>query len=596
VSIFRPVGNTDEGSSSLGGSSRQWSPFSPFYNQRAATNKLVSDEREVIVKDNPLSAEQREKLLSRGEDTDPKTLVPVELALAIGGLIVNREWNDAADLCEKVVHYYHANIGATRAKGNEAKMAKLFAKSKHIKRVPAKPGDEHWAAWRAFLRAHPPKPASASSVTWGSLYGAIAEYCRAAAAGLPLARKARSAGERKHGAMVSLWDDVLRSALAKKGNVKLPFAAYSEMPIVTCPGAGGVNTKYGKLSGPALGAAKPSEPSSLGCASFCYSLKTFGKPSCIARYLVLTLGMSVDPVQHVRVVTKQMIKLAHARKPLKILRLFVDGDFRDARAIEVWMEAIKEMGQHGVKVYGYSKSWPEFIEVADRHPASWWPDNYCLNLSSGSIHYKNSAMLRRMHTLPITRGEFVAVDPMERLCWKAFGRSRGDEVYKAYTRRVDSTKDAAQANAEKDQLSRMIAEGDPELAKKYNAWLRNVHAVEDKKSGGAVVKRVARIIGSKGMGPGPVTQAATWCFLNIVRQPGEFSCPISCGACPGQAVMGLTQVLDAAVSGDETLMGGAKVFAKDVGGKILAAVQRGALKTHACNDKQRRSTIIIGLH
>ena len=58
-------------------------------------------------------------------------------------------------------------------------------------------------------------------------------------------------------------------------------------------------------------------------------------------------------------------------------------------------------------VYGYSKSWALFLEYDAKHNGN-WPENYALNISSGSIY--GEAMKQRMLKLdPVCRGEFVAL-------------------------------------------------------------------------------------------------------------------------------------------------------------------------------------------
>lgn len=82
-------------------------------------------------------------------------------------------------------------------------------------------------------------------------------------------------------------------------------------------------------------------------------------------------------------------------------------------ATQVYRRKGERLGH--VEVYGYSKAWDLFKTVADRHPMTWWPDNYTLNLSGGSRHMGRNAqntteVERFMWKLPITRGYFVAVN------------------------------------------------------------------------------------------------------------------------------------------------------------------------------------------
>ena len=59
-----------------------------------------------------------------------------------------------------------------------------------------------------------------------------------------------------------------------------------------------------------------------------------------------------------------------------------------------------------IKAYGYSKSWKEFL-IYDSLKLN-FPENYLLNLSSGSIH--DDDVKNRMKQLSCVRGEFINVD------------------------------------------------------------------------------------------------------------------------------------------------------------------------------------------
>ncbi len=353
--LAQPVGNTSEASASMGGSGTLYSPFSPFYNPKLAQKIEMSSVRRMQMRTNPPITDAEESaILAYQTDVKNKTVIPTYALLSVAGCIVNKEWTSAARLSRKL---------------------ETFARSKD----------------KATTKA--------SATTFGLVFSRIAQYCEAIAAGQSPMRAATSKEDLKRGTLISLWDDVFKSCLAEEGNVKLPFAAYSEMPVVTCPGAGGVAAKFAQLAGAGLGVAVPSAGVDVrGCASFCYSLKALRNPSVCYRLLVLTLGMAVDPVHHVQTVIDHMLKL-HAKRGVKILRLFVDGDFRDANAIEVWMEGVRALGAKGILVYGYSKSWEEFITVDKRRGSSWWPTNYVLNISSGSRHAGNAAIMERMKAL-----------------------------------------------------------------------------------------------------------------------------------------------------------------------------------------------------
>ena len=154
-----------------------------------------------------------------------------------------------------------------------------------------------------------------------------------------------------------------------EGNVKLPFFAFSVLPIVTCPGAG-------------------------GCADFCYSLKAWRYPSAFFRQ-----------VQNTVMVLEQNTHLDSAFLSLKqntTVRLYVDGDFDSIETVRYWFALCNKRSD--LAVYGYSKSWFELLAV----PKDELPNNYKLNLSSGSNHSEGTR--DAVQDLSITRGEFIAVN------------------------------------------------------------------------------------------------------------------------------------------------------------------------------------------
>ena len=88
------------------------------------------------------------------------------------------------------------------------------------------------------------------------------------------------------------------------------------------------------------------------------------------------------------------------------VRLYVDGDFDSLDTMKYWFARLEE--RQDLRVYGYSKSWKIFIEYRDS--GAEFPKNYVLNMSSGS-RYENIGPIRAaMKDLPITRGDFVAVN------------------------------------------------------------------------------------------------------------------------------------------------------------------------------------------
>ena len=162
-----------------------------------------------------------------------------------------------------------------------------------------------------------------------------------------------------------------------EGNTKLPFAAFSAAPIVTCPGAG-------------------------DCADWCYSFKGWRYPAAYFRQIQNTLLMAKSAGR--RIVAEKTIGL-----PVGIdCRLYVDGDMANVAQVAFWMAQIN--GRPDLNVYGYSKSWKALLAY-DR-VGGLWPSNYCLNLSNGG----NAESLRDdVAQLPIVRGNFLAVGIDKRL-------------------------------------------------------------------------------------------------------------------------------------------------------------------------------------
>ena len=156
-----------------------------------------------------------------------------------------------------------------------------------------------------------------------------------------------------------------------RGNSKLPFSAFSALPLVSCPGAG-------------------------ACASFCYSLTAWRYPAALFRQIQNTLLLKSDQ-------GRTIISTAYSRLPVGPVRLYVDGDFDSVATIRFWMALIAT--RPNLPVYGYSKSWVELLAAHLGGIA--WPSNYLLNLSSGSKH--DDGLRQAMQALPITRGEFNAV-------------------------------------------------------------------------------------------------------------------------------------------------------------------------------------------
>lgn len=156
------------------------------------------------------------------------------------------------------------------------------------------------------------------------------------------------------------------------GNVKLPFACFSSLPVFTCPGAG-------------------------DCATWCYSLTSWRHAAPWARQVQNTLLLRFAP---------QLIEKAFMSLPSGIVfRLYVDGDFSNESDVAFWMQLLSQ--RPDIKAYGYSKSWDLLWEYAQRHRV---PENYRLNLSSGGSSQRVSR--ESMLALPWVRGNFLSL-PVE---------------------------------------------------------------------------------------------------------------------------------------------------------------------------------------
>lgn len=160
--------------------------------------------------------------------------------------------------------------------------------------------------------------------------------------------------------------------MLKKGNMKLPFYSFSTLPIVTCMGSG-------------------------DCENWCYSLKAWRYPSSFFRQAQNTILMSnFDRIR------AEVLKLDAKVKVKTEFRLYVDGDFNTSTDLVNWMELLKEC--NNLNAYGYSKSFPLFLELNDQGYD--FPLNYTLNLSNGG---KYDFLTDAMKPLSITRGRFYAV-------------------------------------------------------------------------------------------------------------------------------------------------------------------------------------------
>lgn len=171
--------------------------------------------------------------------------------------------------------------------------------------------------------------------------------------------------------------DALRTGSARyrvfvHGNGKLPWYAFSTLPIVTCPGAG-------------------------ECAKWCYSFKAWQHTGGYLRQLQNTLLLRFAP---------DVVADAFLALPANLeIRLYVDGDFESTARVTFWMTLIRKRAD--LAVYGYSKSWASLLEFHKMGGS--WPENYALNLSTGGQFDELPRWITAMQALPITRGRYVTV-------------------------------------------------------------------------------------------------------------------------------------------------------------------------------------------
>jgi hypothetical protein len=156
----------------------------------------------------------------------------------------------------------------------------------------------------------------------------------------------------------------------QEGNSKLPYWNFGTLPIFTCPGMG-------------------------DCGNWCYSFRAWKYPASLAKQLQNTLLLKFNP---------HLIRDAFLKLPQGVvLRLYTDGDFGSEQDVRFWMDLLKT--RPDINAYGYSKSWDELYSWGSKNT---WPSNYMLNLSSGGKERKVTR--EQMASLPITRGQFVAVE------------------------------------------------------------------------------------------------------------------------------------------------------------------------------------------
>jgi len=160
--------------------------------------------------------------------------------------------------------------------------------------------------------------------------------------------------------------------ISKNGNSKLPFYAFSSLPLYSCPGAG-------------------------DCVNWCYSLKAWRYPAAFFRQIQNFILMKFDQ--------DKIINSFNSIKKDASFRLYVDGDFSGVSDVKFWFNLLKT--RPDIQTYGYSKSWDLIYDCKE-----FYPNNYNLNISSGG---KDQQVTKsEMLNLSITRGEFIVV-PVSKL-------------------------------------------------------------------------------------------------------------------------------------------------------------------------------------
>jgi hypothetical protein len=183
----------------------------------------------------------------------------------------------------------------------------------------------------------------------------------------------------------------LFSIFALDGNRKLPFASFSTLPIVTCPGMG-------------------------KCREYCYSLKGWQYTAAFCRQAQNTILM--------RFGKRSIIRAFERLKPNIDLRLYVDGDFDSPETALFWWVLLAQ--RPDIRAYGYSKS----LEIIDR-TARLVPANYTLNLSNGSRYDDQPELVAKILSYPFTRGRFVAVKVDQRFEDMGSARYNDPEYHRA---------------------------------------------------------------------------------------------------------------------------------------------------------------------
>ena len=182
-----------------------------------------------------------------------------------------------------------------------------------------------------------------------------------------------------------------------KGNGKLPFWSFSVLPGFTCPGAG--DCLVIKLAA----AVSVGHKSTKTKDGWCYSFKAWRYPAAFFRQLQNTILLDSTA-------GRQQIMAAFQQLPHgSDYRHLVDGDFRDSGHMSFAFRML--MSRPDINAYGYSKSWPLFLEWAAAGKPI--PSNYVLNLSGGSKYGDDMAAKMRqlvnVDGLPVVRDSFLAL-------------------------------------------------------------------------------------------------------------------------------------------------------------------------------------------
>jgi hypothetical protein len=186
-----------------------------------------------------------------------------------------------------------------------------------------------------------------------------------------------------------------------EGNGKLPFYSFSTLPGVTCPGAG-------------------------ACLTYCYSYKAWRYPAAFARQVQNAYLMRFGKLA----IHSALDALTKAKPEGFDMRLYVDGDFSSIEDVSFWMAEFNAYPM--IKGYGYSKSFAILLgfDTALGLHGGKWPSNYMLNISSG--HNASAEMVSYVKALPITRGEFIAVDIGHKVKSSDYGtKATNDAIRKA---------------------------------------------------------------------------------------------------------------------------------------------------------------------